>query len=206
MSVTTYSELITSITSMSHRDGDDDFIAQIPVFFRFGELRVSRDLRIRAMESSLDDTIADGVVAVPSGYVSMKYAYIDGSPVQKLERKDAEWIHFNYPDRSGSGSPKYFARDGSNFIFGPYPTDGDTMKGTYYWRLPALSTDNETNWFTENAPDLLLFAALIEAEPYLMNDQRAALWEQKYAQTAARIQREDEVEEFSGSPLSSTVR
>jgi hypothetical protein len=32
------------------------------------------------------------------------------------------------------------------------------------------------------------------------------VWEQKYAQIAARIQRQDDQEEFSGSPLAVTAR
>ncbi len=202
MTISTYDELVTAVGSWIKRS---DLTASIPDFVRVGELRIYRDLRIRAMETALNSAIASGVVAVPSGYVAMKHAYIDGTPVQKLQRKDAEWVYQNYPVRSTSGKPKFFAREADNFIFGPYPDDGYTVKGIYYKRLTALSTGNQSNWFTENAPDLLLWAALVEAEPFVMNDARTALWAGKYETTKERIQREDDAEDSSGSVLSMTA-
>jgi hypothetical protein len=198
-----YTQGLADVASWLHRD---DLTDQIQDFIRMGELRIYRDLRIRAMEATLSSAIASGVVAVPSGYVALKYAYIDGTPIRDLQRKDAEWIHYNYQTRAADGCPQFIARDGDNFIFGPYPDSGYTVKGTYYKRLDALSVSNETNWFTTNAPDLLLFAALCEAEPFAMNDQRSALWEEKYASVGARVQREDQAEEFSGGPLVITAR
>jgi hypothetical protein len=202
MTISTYDELVTAVGSWIKRS---DLTASIPDFVRMGELRIYRDLRVRAMEATLNSAIASGVVAVPSGYVAMKHAYIDGTPVQKLQRKDAEWVYQNYPVRSASGQPKFFAREADNFIFGPYPDDGYTVKGIYYKRLTALGTSNQTNWFTENAPDLLLWAALVEAEPFVMNDARTALWAGKYETTKERIQREDDAEDSSGSVLSMTA-
>lgn len=202
MSISTYDELVTSVGSWIKRT---DLTASIPDLIRFGELRIYRDLRIRAMETALSDTIASGVIAVPSGYVEMKHAYIDGTPVQRLTRKTAEWVYQNYPTRSSGGKPKFFAREAGNLIFGPYPDSAYTVKGIYYKRLTALGTGNQTNWFTENAPDLLLWAALVEAEPFVMNDARTELWAGKYITTKERIQREDDAEELSGSPLSVTA-
>jgi hypothetical protein len=206
MAITSYSTLQTAILGWVHRGSDATLTAEAPLLVQFAEARIYRDLRIRCMETALSSAIASGVVAVPTGYVEMKYAYINGSPTQKLQRKDAEWIYHNYPTRSSDGTPKFFAREADNFIFGPYPDSAYTVKGVYYKKLDALSDSNTTNWFITNAPDLLLFAALCEAEPFLVNDERVALWEKKYDQIRARVQREDDGEEFSGSPLAVTVR
>ena len=206
MSISTYAELQTAVETWLHRTGDTTISANSPDLIRLGELRIYRDLRIRAMEASLSSAIASGVVAVPSGYIALKYAYIDGTPVRDLQRKDAEWIYYNYQTRSADGCPQFIARDGDNFIFGPYPDSAYTVKGTYYKRLDALSAQNTTNWFTTNAPDLLLWAALAEAEPFVLNDDRALMWEAKYKLVKDRVQREDDEEEQSGSPLFMTRR
>jgi hypothetical protein len=178
----------------------------VPDFIQFGEARIYRDLRIRCMETALDSDIASGVVAVPTGYIELKHAYVNSSPVQTLQRKDAEWIYHNYPDRSGSGSPKFIAREAENFIFGPYPASTYNVKGVYYKKLDALSASNETNWFITNAPDLLLFAALCEAAPYMNHDERIVTWEKKYDQVRARVQADNDNEEYSGSILAVTTR
>lgn len=201
--ITDYATLKTEVAAWLNRS---DLTNEVPGFIQLGEFRIYRDLRVRQMEAALSVAISSGVIAVPTGYLEMKLAYVNGSPMRKLERKDAEWIYLNYPTRSSDGTPKFFAREGTNFIFGPYPDSAYTVKGTYYKKLDALSGTNTTNWLITDVPDLILFASLCEAAPFLQDDARVALWEKKYAQIAARVQLNDEQEEFSGSPLAATVR
>lgn len=198
MAITTYAELKTAVSNWLTRD---DLTAYIEDFISLCEARIYRDLRIRCMEASLSSAISSGVVAVPTGYKEMKFAYLDGSPTQKLSRKDEEWIYQNYPSRSSDGMPNFFAIEVDNFIFGPYPDSAYTMKGTYYKKLDALSESNTANWFTVNAPDLLLFGSLCEAEPFIKNDARLTLWNAKYELAKTRIQLEDSGENLSGSIL-----
>jgi hypothetical protein len=203
MSIQTYAELKTAVSTWLHKSGLDNYVGDL---IMMGELRIYRDLRIRAMETSLSTAISSGVIACPTGYLEMKYAYIDGSPVQWLQRKSADWIYANYPTRSADSQPKFFAREADNLIFGPYPDSAYTVKGIYYKKLTALSDSNTTNWFIENAPDLLLWAALAEAEPFLKNDARTELWELKYQHAKKRLQSRDDQEEFSGSVLAMTAQ
>jgi len=203
MSITTYAELKTSISNWLARSDLNTYVGD---FIALGEKRIYRDLRIRAMETAMNSSIASGVIAVPSGYVAMKYAYIEANPIGKLARKDAEWIYEQYPTRAADGQPYFFAREADNFIFGPYPDSTYTVKGVYYKRLDALSDSNTTNWFVANAPDLLLFASLCEAAPFLKADNRIQVWEAKYGMVKNSVQLEDDQEEFSGSPLQVTGR
>lgn len=202
MAISTYSELKTAVANWLNRS---DLTTYIPDFIALGEARIYRELRIRAMEASLSSAISSGVISVPNDYVELKHARVDGTPVHGLQRKTDEWIYQNYPTRSSDGKPKFMARDGSSFIFGPYPDSDYTIKGTYYKRLTALSDSNTTNWFTTNAPGILLFAALCEAEPFMKNDERILVWQGKYDQEKTGIEKEEKREKFSGSPLTVTV-
>lgn len=201
--ITSYTTLKTEVANILHRS---DLTSDIPLFIQMGEIRIYRELRVKAMETALSSAIASGVVAVPTGYLAFKNVYIDGSPTQYLQRKDAEWIYANYPTRSADGKPKFIGREVSNFIFGPYPDSAYTVKGTYYKKLTALSGGNETNWLTDDAPDLIYYAALCEAAPWLRDDARIPVWEGRYNLAKTRVQKQDDDEEFSGSPLVSTVR
>lgn len=198
MAINSYSTLKTAISNWLANDQLTQYLGD---FITLGEARIYRKLRIRCMEASLSSAISSGVVAVPTRYKEMKFCYLDGSPTHKLTRKTADWIYQNYFKRSSSGIPMFFAREAENFIFGPYPDSTYTMKGVYYQSLPALKDSNTTNWFTDNAPDILLFASLCEAEPFMKNDPRIALWESKYQAAETRIQRESDSEELSGSLL-----
>lgn len=203
VAITDYDTLQSALANWLHRANLDSVI---PDLILFGENRIYRDLRVRQMETALSSTIASGVIAVPSGYVELKNAYVNGTPAQRLERKDAEWIYAKYPTRASQGKPMFIAREATNFIFGPYPDSTYTIKGIYYKKLDPLSASNTTNWLITDCPDLLLFASLCEAAPYIQDDARLPLWERKYAQIAERVQENDDQEEFSGSPLSMSAR
>ena len=202
MSIASYSDLQTAVSNWLNRA---DLTSYIPDLITLAQARIYRELNIRTMETALNVTISSGVAAVPSDYINLKSAYIDGTPVQVLQRRKVEFIYDKYPTRSSGGKPKFIAREGSNFIFGPYPDSGYTVKGIYYAQLPSLSNSNTTNWFTANAPDILLFASLAEAEPFIKNDPRVALWEAKYQAAKQSIQGADDDEEDSGSSLTASV-
>lgn len=199
MAISTYSELKTAVANWINRT---NLTSYVPDFIALGEARVYRECaRIRGTETAVNSVIASGVIAVPTDYHSMKHLYIDNTPVQFLKRKTAAWIYENYPVRSSDNMPKYFAEDAGNIIFGPYPDSDYTVKGTYYKRLPALSDSNTTNWFLTNAPGLILFASLEEAEPFMKNDDRIELWQGKYGQLKQALLDEEATEQFSGGPL-----
>ncbi len=196
----TYAELKTAVTNWSKRGDLSSYLDDIILM---GEKYLFRRVRTRAMETSLNLTIASGVAAIPTDYVAMKYAYIDGSPTQPLQMKSAQWIQLNYPERSSSGKPVFMSADAGSFIFGPYPDSGYTVKGIYFKRLTSVaSTANDL--FTSN-PDLYLFAALAELEPFLKNDKRVALWSAKREQLIADINKENDESLYSGGPLSMSV-
>jgi hypothetical protein len=197
--IDSYATLKTSIASFLHRS---DLTDMIPEFIADAEFRIANELRIRAMESSFTSPITSGTVALPSGFLEWQFLYVDDSTAQTLQRKDAEWIYTNYPTRSGSGKPVFFAIEGSNVIFGPYPGSNYTVNGRYYKKLDALSDSNVSNWFITNAPDLLRFGALCEAAPYINDDQRIGLWEQKYQQVKQRLERTERREKSYGSLIS----
>ncbi len=199
--ITSYATLKASIASFLHRS---DLTAIIPEFIADAETRIYNDLRVRAMEAALSSAITAGSVALPTGYLEVLHLYIDDSAAQKLTRKDAEWIYTNYPTRRGSDKPVFFAREGDNLIFGPYPGSAYTVKGRYYKKLTALSDSNTTNWFITDAPDLLRYGALCEAAPYMGADQRVGLWEAKYQAAKERIKASERRENVSGSLLSVT--
>ncbi len=197
--ITSYATLQTSIASFLHRTDMTDIIKEL---IADAETRIANELRIKAMEAAFSSAISAGSVALPAGFLEWKFLYVDGDSAQKLTRKDPEWIYTNYPTRSGSGKPVFFAREGDNVIFGPYPGSSYTVKGRYYKKLTALSDSNTTNWFITDAPDLLRYATLCEAAPYLQNDERIPVWEGKYQMAKKRIEHTERRESFSGSVLS----
>jgi hypothetical protein len=202
VSITTYAELKTAIVSWLDVP-TATFTSQIDDLVTVGEKRLFREARTRDMESAISSVIAGGFIALPTDYVAIKYAYIDGSSVCRLERRPADWIYQAYPVRTASGKPKYIARESTNFIFGPFPDSAYTVKGIYY-RRQALIANTPNALFLAN-PDLYLFSCLAESESLIGRDDRIALWEAKYQRILADVNGEDRTEDASGGGLQMRV-
>jgi hypothetical protein len=159
---------------------------------------------VRAWETALSSTITgSGTIAVPTDYMELKHAYIDRASAQWLERKDAEFIYRAYPKRSADGLPKYIAREGSNFIFGPYADSQYLVKGIYYGKPSSVINVSGATFsgvFSDH-PLLLLMAGCAEGEQFLGRDERVNLWETRYQQELERVIGREMRERWSGSIL-----
>ena len=80
-----------------------------------------------------------------------------------------------------------------------------TLKMVYYYKPDLLSDSNTSNLFLANCPDLLLYGALAEAVPYLMNDERLATWSALYDRGLASLRASDDDGEYPSSPMSITL-
>jgi hypothetical protein len=193
----TYNGLVTAIQNELHRS---DLAAYVPDWITLAESRINKNLRVRQMETSSASTMASGVIAVPTNYLSLKNAYISSiQPYQALERKTDTWIYDNYPYRVATGTPKFIAREGTNFIFGPYPDSNYVVQLVYWNRFLPLST--ATNSIFTAYPGLWLFGALCESAPWLKDDKRIPVWEGKFKQLLEFVQDEDNDEFLSGGPM-----
>jgi hypothetical protein len=103
-----------------------------------------------------------------------------------------EYCRMVHPDDSVEGVPEFYADySWDNFLVLPTPDDDYPFEITYY-ELPAmLSAENMSNWATEYAPGPLLYACLLEAEPFLKDDDRIAVWRSMYDEGVALLSDED---------------
>lgn len=196
--ITNYSTLKTEVANFAARS---DLTADIPLMISLAETRIYREMRVTEMETALSSTISSGVIAVPTGFVEAKKFYIDGSPVQELERMSLDQLYVKYPTRSACGKPHFFAEEGGNFIFGPYPDSDYTVKGVYYKQLDPLSDSNTSNWLITKFQDGILFGALLETALFVQNDAEAQKFATLFDRAKADYIRADKRRHSSGSTL-----
>lgn len=198
--VTTYNTLLTAVADFLARS---DLTSFTPNFVQQFEERFYRQSENWAswMETALSVASTAGACAVPSDYLALKVAYWDGESSPPLKRISLDQLYQRYPRDSGTtGTPRYIARNGANFEFGPIPSSG-TLAGTYYAKPTVLRSDGDgVNWLVTHAPDLLLYGALLEAEPFLKNDKRIVVWKQFYDESLAAYRSQFGGEDYSGSP------
>jgi hypothetical protein len=204
--ITSYSTLLTEVASWLARS---NLTSAIPGFVQNFEERFYRQPKNfgKWMESSLSVAVST-TAAVPNDFLALKIAYLDGQTQKPLVASSLEQLLIAYPRSGTSGQPRWIARDGANFVFGPVPSSGYTLNGTYYAKptvLRSFASDAAAHWLVVNAPDLLLYGALMEAQPYVMNDKRFPLWDAKYKEAVQEYRDLMRAQNISGGSTQTLV-
>jgi hypothetical protein len=199
MAYTNYTDLQASVANYL---GRSDLSAVIPDFIRFAETRLSRELRTRLMLKSATASMVSGDarIALPTDFLEIRDLYTQGSPRMPVTYMSPS--AFTRDARADqSGLPVFYTVLAQEFQFAPEPDAAYVLEILYYAKPPVLSSTNPSNVFLANYPDALLYGALIEAEPYLINDARSQTWAALYDRAIKNIQDSDQNSEYSGIPL-----
>jgi hypothetical protein len=199
MAYTNYTDLQASVASYL---GRSDLSAVIPDFIRFAETRLARELRTRLMLKSATAPMvaADARVALPTDFLEIRDLFTQGNPRMPVTYLSPS--AFTRDARADqSGLPVFYTVLASEFQFAPAPDAAYTLEILYYAKPPVLSSSNASNVFLANYPDALLYGALLEAEPYLINDARSGTWATLYDRAIKNISDADQGGEYSGIPL-----
>jgi len=100
-----------------------------------------------------------------------------------------------------TGVPRYFALAGKVIEFYPLPPTPVTVQMVYFAKVPHLTDAAPTNWLLEEDSGVLLFGALLAAEPFLKNDERIATWGGLYASKIAARNAQSDASLMSGGPI-----
>lgn len=199
MALATYTDLQAAVASWLNRS---DLTSYIPDFIALAEARIARDLRLRSQVTSTTIATVAGTqtAALPTGWLEFENVSISSSPDVQLNYVNIQHLDTKFPINSYTGTPVVYSIEGQTILFGPVPDAAYTVNVLYYKRLDALSV-TPTNWLLTNHPSIYLFAALAESAPFLKDDDRILIWEQKYKADVEKLQQIDTQGQFSGSVL-----
>lgn len=180
MAVSNFTEIKSAVANWLHRT---DLTANIPEFIELAEWRLARDLRISPMivSSSVTVAAAGSTGTLPTGMMEIANVRISSGA-------ELHFVPIDTIDRvTGSGVPWAYSIQGSSVLVSPSWTAGGTLTMMHYQKPTALSDTALTNAFTTYCPDALLYGALMEAAPYLIDDTRIAIWKGYYETAVDRI-------------------
>ena len=186
MALSNYSDLLSSVASWLNRT---DLTDRIPDFITLAESRLNRELRLRVMESeaSLSLAAASRSVALPAGFV-------EPLGLWAVESQDRREIIYLSPDQmtveTASGEVRYWTITGANIQF-ERPTSAALSLIFRHLQSFTLSEAAPTNWLLTNHPDAYLFAALVEAAPYLKDSESLGIWDARTTKTIQEINRKE---------------
>lgn len=191
----TYDSLVTTVAEYLERS-DVATLQRIPTFITLCEFEIAQEIKTLGQQQVVQSTMEVGnpVLAKPARWrktVSMNYVDpISGARTPILLRK-YEYLRSYWPNPTSTSAPLYYGDyDYDHWLIAPTPDQNYAFEVLYYERIEPLSSDNQTNWLTRNAPNAVLYGTLLQAMPYLKNDQRQ-IFQQKYAEAIQALKLED---------------
>lgn len=176
---------------------DPTVFEQLPSLINLAERELANRLKILGFVAVVTDTMGIGQSVIPKpdrwrDTISINFGVGATQVRTPLFPRVYEYCRRYWPDEDLTGQPKFYADyDYFNWLIVPsadfaYPFEVN------YWELPALlDATNQTNWTTDFAPNALLHGALLQATPFLKNDERIPTWEAIYEKDVAILEGQD---------------
>jgi hypothetical protein len=155
---------------------------------------------MEVVSTSISTVAGTREYSLPTNFVQMKEFHLTTDPLTPLSYITPEMMT-RMQAGSTKAKPQVFTIIADNVRLGPNPDAVYTTSMLYYKKFTALSDAATTNDMLTNNPDVYLYGTLLEAEPFIMNDERVALWATAFRQSVDDIQFQDNKDRHSGSHL-----
>ena len=188
----TYDSLVSTVQQYLERN-DAAVTNQIPVFISLAEFAIAQQIKTLGQVE-----VAAGVMKINNPVIpkparwrkTVSMSVTVNNEKQPVFLRKYEYLT-NYNAESTPGQPLYYGDyDYDNWYVSPVPDKAYPFEVLVYQRLQPLSSTNQTNWLTNNAPNAILFGTLLEAVVYLKDDQRV-IFQQKYDAAMQILKAED---------------
>lgn len=196
MAVTmTYTSLVADVTLYLERS-DAQTINQIPSFINLAESIISDELKILGQQQTVTTTLVQGSPTLQKPTRWRKTTSVNvtvaGERFPLLLRK-YEYMRNYWPNPTQEEVPKFYGDyDFDHWFIAPTPDDNYAIEILYYEKIQPLDATNQTNWFTINAPQAMLYGTLLQAMPFLKNDSRVQLWQALYDRAIQTLKLEND--------------
>ena len=195
-SVMTYDSLVENIQSYLERT-DAATLDKIPLFIMLAEQVIAAEIKFLGNLTVNTSTMTadQNVIDKPARWhktVSMNVT-VAGERQPVLLRK-YEYLREYWPNPTSTDVPKFYCDyDYTHWMVAPTPASNYVFEVLYYERVQPLDSSNQTNWFTIYAPQALLYGSLLQAMPFLKNDDRVPMWQAQYQAIMQTLMTEDKL-------------
>lgn len=163
---------------------------QLPRLVTLAERRIASDFKLQGFLRAVTvTTTATPAYRKPDRWRNTVSMRVNGQP---LFARSYEYLRGYWPDETVTGTPEFYADyDYQHWLFAPTPTAGLQLEIIYNEMAALLDETNQTNWLTEYAPNLLLYGALLEATPFIKNDERIGVWQAAFDRAGQSLSGQD---------------
>lgn len=207
---TPYDRLRETIASWLNRQ---NLTEQIPAFIAMAESEIALTLRDRRMIVTVTAPTDCGSIELPTDWLEAVRISMAGgrTPLRYVPLSEVN------PDRyeaQGDSAARYYTIRGNTLDIRPAPAQIEipdpppdplpvqpSVEVVYYARVPALSDATPTNWLLEQEPGAYIYGTLLQAAPYMIDDERVPMWTSLYNGLVQRLNNASDTATHSGGPL-----
>ena len=204
MAITNYSELKTAVADFLNRD---DLTETLPTFIAMAEATLNREVRHWRMEQRSTAEIDDQYLTLPTDWVDTVRITVQDTVPYVLNLASRDQIEeYRLRGADVAGKPVYYSHIAGEIELYPTPDATYDIEMLYKQKIEALSDSNTTNWLLTEAPDVYLYAVLIETAIYLRDDERIAAYAALYKSKLDALNASSKKSTVSGTGLKLNIR
>ena len=169
--MTDYATLKADLRDLVERQ---DLEAKLGTFIRLGMTDLGRLLNTPFQSKYAELIVEDGQTELPTDFRALENIELAA---------DGQNIHLTATSRTSfdsmdvlTGPPQYYTIQGRNLLVLPKSSDALILTIRYQAGIDALVEDTDTNWVLQSAPSAALYASALHTAPYLIEDERIAVW------------------------------
>ena len=189
----TFTTLKTAIQDYT-QNTETSFVSNLPTFIVQAEDRIIKSVELPNFRKNVTGTFtaSNQYLATPSDYLyPYSLAVLDSdSNYSYLLNTDVSFMREAYPLASTTGTPKHYAQfDDNTFIVGPTPNANFTTELHYFYVPQSITVASDgTTWLGTNAPEVLLYASLLEAYTFMKGEPDLMMnYEKRFQEALQRL-------------------
>lgn len=192
-----YNTLTTQIQSYANRN-EPAFIQIIPDIINQAMSRIYSEAKTLGFQKTVNGNMRANSPFIPKpqdykSSINLSFT-IDATPTTAaitkfLLERTYEFCILYAPYPAFNGSPIFYSTDldvpqinvsQAQIYLAPMPDNNYSYVFTYLSFPPIFNAQNPVNFITDRYPNLLLYACMMEAIPYLKSDERIPIFESLY--------------------------
>jgi hypothetical protein len=186
-----YAEFKTYIATFLWRQSDTDLLASLDSLILMATSRLDRDLQIRRRVTTAALSLTSDELELPTDFKQL--ITVGSDDLQAFSMSSREQLnnlasgYSSYPDIL----PVYVFEGTSLFFLTTASVEAPiTVNVTYRTKLPDFAVE-DASWVADDMLDVYTYAVLVNAEPFLRNDERVAGMAQLYKEALNSILDDD---------------
>lgn len=197
-----YNSLISLIISYANRN-EPAFVNAIPQIINQAMSRIYSEAKTIGFQKTLTGlnmTANVPFIPKPQDYketINIQFVIPGPNPVSNfLLERTYEFCVLYAPNINALGVPVFYSTDldvpqvnvaQALFYLAPTPDQNYPYQLTYLSFPPLFNTANPTNFITDKYPNLIFYACMLEAIPYLKSDERIPVFESLYSRALQNV-------------------